>query len=114
MTTNEQLTWEQRLQYPTRTVTFDTHPDVKEYIVSYDEIQELNKVEKNLLLDQAIKVLGGMEKDTQWFVDNYFTAENAYPSFDYEGEDRWVAITAKETHNLALSQAISKLKELKE
>lgn len=104
MATNEQLTWEQRLQYPTRTVTFDTHPDVKEYIVSYDEIQELNKVEKNLLLDQAIKVLGGMNKDESLR--------------DEPDEVKQIIMMQERTMNIgfnqALSQAIDKLKELKE
>lgn len=93
MTANEQFTWEQRLQYPTRTVTFDNHPDVKEYIMSYDEIKELNKVEKNLLLDQAI--------------------EEVVKTMDFIPFDSSI-MPGEHEHRLIKNKIVSKLKELKE
>ena len=64
------------------------------------------------MLQEVQGMIEGEKKDAKWFVDNYFTAENAYPSIDCEKDDRWVVITAKETHNLALSALQEKLSAL--
>lgn len=52
-------------------------------------------------------------KNTQWFEDNYFTPENAYPSFDKK-EDMWVTVTAKECWNKALRSILEKMSTPKE
>lgn len=49
------------------------------------------------------------KKDAKWFIDNYFTAENAFPTFDKE-KDLWVAIVVKEQYNKALSDILQIIK----
>lgn len=58
--------------------------------------------------ERIAKKIEGMKKNAAWFEDNYFTAENAYPSFDKKA-DQWVTITAKETYNKALNEVVSLL-----
>jgi hypothetical protein len=70
----------------------------------------LAKLEASLKcqLEMVVKMAG--KKDLKWFEDNYFTAENAYPSYD-KIKDRWVGVTAKETYNLALDSLTTPLLE---
>ncbi len=62
------------------------------------------------VLQAQVEMIRSMKKKAQWFEDNWFTAENAYPTYDKK-EDLWITITAKDTYNLALDQTIAYIEE---
>lgn len=80
-----------------------------------DMEKELKDFISNLLTSHSHKIkeeIESMKKDAKWMMDNYFTAENAFPTFD-KVNDFWVAVVAKEQYNKALSD-VKKLLESKE
>lgn len=62
-------------------------------------------------LSTLVKKMEGKKKDLKWFEDNYFTAENAYPSYD-KVNDRWVGVTAKDCFNAGISAAVEVVKKI--
>lgn len=81
------------------------------YLLFKEDLFKLITQNQNKLTLSILSEVEEKRKDAKWFEDNYFTAENAFPTYDRE-KDRWVSVTAKETYNKALSDISTHLRTL--